>query len=167
MLKLLGMVLLFLGSAGTGLLLSKGLSRRTELILLIQKLLLALANDLSYQKTPTVQLLRDLSQDESYEKLGFLGEFRGLTVQTAPISRLWDDALQKQVGLQKEELELLRETGRILGASDSESQVNALCLQQKKLDLILAEAMQKQQTQGKLFRSMGVLAGFLLMILTF
>jgi len=161
MLKLLGMVFLFLGSAGTGLLLSKGLSKRTELILLIQKLLLTLSNDLNYQKTPTVQLLRDLSQDESYEKLGFLGEFRGLTVQTAPISRLWDDALQKQ------ELELLRETGRILGSSDSESQVNALCLQQKKLDLILAEAMQKQQTQGKLFRSMGVLAGFLLMILTF
>ena len=167
MLKLLGMVFLFLGSAGTGLLLSRGLARRTELILLIQKLLLTLSNDLSYQKTPTVRLLRDLSRDESYEKLSFLGEFRDLPVQTAPISRLWNDALEKQPGLQNEELELLRDTGKILGSADSESQVNALCLQQKKLALILEEAMAKQQTQGKLFRSMGVLCGFLLVILTF
>lgn len=167
MLKLLGMVLLFLGSAGTGLLLSRGLSKRTELILLIQKLLLQLSNDLSYQKTPTVQLLRDLSRDECYEKLPFLKEFQDLTVQKAPVSRLWDDALEKQPNLQKEERELLRETGRILGSSDSESQINALCLQQKKLELILEEALQKQQTQGKLFRSMGVLTGFLLVILTF
>ena len=106
-------------------------------------------------------------QDESYEKLSFLGEFRDLQVQTAPVSRLWNDALEKQPGLQKEELELLRDTGKILGSTDSESQVNALSLQQKKLALILEEAMAKQQTQGKLFRSMGVLCGFLLIILTF
>lgn len=167
MLKLLGMALLFLGSAGTGALLARGLVKRTELILLIQRLLLALSNDLRYQKTPTIQLLKELSRDESYEKLRFLGEFRGLTVQTAPISRLWDDALQKQTGLQKDELELLRETGKILGSADSESQINALSLQQKKLERILEESLQKQQTQGKLFRSMGVLCGFLLIILTF
>lgn len=167
MLKLLGMILLFLGSAGTGLLLSRGLAGRTERILLIQKLLLQLQNDLSYQKTPTVQLLRDLSRDENYEKLSFLGEFRDLTMQTAPISSIWDNAVQKQPGLQKEELQLLRETGKLLGSADSESQINALCLQQKKLERILEEAVQKQRTQGKLFRSMGVLTGFLLMILAF
>ena len=72
MLKLLGMVLLFLGSAGTGLLLSKGLARRTELLQLIERLLLTLSNDLRYQKTPTLRLLREIGQDESYAKLQFL-----------------------------------------------------------------------------------------------
>ncbi len=167
MLKLLGMVLLFLGSAGTGLLLSKGLARRTELLQLIERLLLTLSNDLRYQKTPTLRLLREIGQDESYAKLQFLSAFEEPTAKIAPISQLWDSALKKQMGLQNEELELLRETGRILGASDSESQVNALTLQQKKLELIITEAAQKQQTQGKLFRSMGVLCGLLLVILTF
>ena len=167
MLKLFGMVLLFLSSAGTGLLLSWRLSQRTECILLIQRLLLQLQNDLRYRKTPTAHLLRDLSRDKSYEKLSFLRAFQELTVQTAPISILWNDALQKQQGLQKEELELLRETGNILGSSDSKSQVNAIYLQQKKLELILEKSLQRQQTQGKLFRSMGVLTGFLLVILTF
>lgn len=167
MLKLLGMALLFLGSAGTGLLLSKGLARRTELLQLIERLLLALSNDLHYQKTPTLRLLREIGRDESYAKLQFLSTFAEPAAELAPISQLWDSALKKQMGLQNEELELLQETGRILGASDSESQINALSLQQKKLERILEESLQKQQTQGKLFRSMGVLCGFLLIILTF
>ncbi len=167
MLKLVGMILLFLGSAGTGALLARGLAKRTELILLIQRLLLTLSNDLRYRKTPTLQLLKGMGQDKSFEKLSFLAEFRQTTSQTAPFSQLWDEALQKQLGLQKDELELLRETGKILGSADSESQINALSLQQKKLERILEESLQKQQTQGKLFRSMGVLCGFLLIILTF
>ena len=151
MLKLLGMALLFLGSAGTGALLARGLVKRTELILLIQRLLLALSNDLRYQKTPTIQLLKELSRDESYEKLSFLGEFRQITTQTAPFSQLWEEALQKQSGLQKDELELLRETGKILGSADSESQINALSLQQKKTGAHLGGITSKTADPGEAF----------------
>ncbi len=161
MLKLLGIILIFLSSAGTGFFLNIMLCEKSERLILTEKFINEILNDLKHKKTPTDTLLKNLKKDKKYKKLLFLNE---LNFNCEPEKAI-EKAVNKQKNLSKEEKEIFMEIGKILGSYDSDSQINLLNLQQKNLQITINEALRDKKEKGKLFSSFGVLFGIFLTIL--
>jgi len=77
-----------------------------------------------------------------------------------PFSVSWPKALDECVHqLGREEAVILASLGDVLGRSDLESQLSALALTREQFEQRVGAAREKVITQGKLYRSMGILGG--------
>lgn len=117
-------------------------------------------------RSPTVYEIADsLAESERYVGLDFLGKISaesGVSFQ-----QNWCRAVSEcpPRGMTAADRELLADIGMKLGTSDSESQINTLKLQQAELLSSISAAEEDFAKKGKLYRSMGALAGAFISIM--
>ena len=163
--KWIGILLLFLSSSGTGIYASQNLRndmRRTEK-------LIALTEECSayirYQQPELDELIDILSQNSAYQEFHFL---RNISENKNPYlmpSAIWNEAIQNDNSVPVATREILESLGHILGTTDIEGQLSALELHRIQLQQILSGCRERYQKQGKLYQSLGILAGCMLGVL--
>lgn len=162
MLKILGIVLIFTASSYTGVFLSSLLSEKRERLILIKKLITEILSDLTFKKSETALLFQKLKNDKSYEKLHI---FKSLNLSEKPIFIAFEDAVKSEMSLSAEEKSLLLSIAKIIGSTDSESQINLLNFELKNLENLIEKSAVDKEEKGKLFASSGVLLGMFFAIL--
>lgn len=94
---------------------------------------------------------------------GIFGELlRSELSQREDIREAWENAAMRLSQCSfcgKEESRLLTELGQSLGTCDAEGQLSLLEMYSEKLDKLCKSADEDSRTKGKLFRSVGTLAG--------
>lgn len=127
----------------------------------------ASTNLLKSQQLPVHALLQRLWDSGTYRSFSFLSDTLEHWEEQTPPALLWKRALRLENCWTAEELRLLTEYGHILGAGTLEEQLAALEALRREWELLIMQAAEKRDREGKLYRSMGILSGILLSILMF
>ncbi|MCM1024786.1 MAG: stage III sporulation protein AB [Prevotella sp.] len=117
-------------------------------------------------RSPTVyEIAESLANSERFGGLDFLGKISA--EDDAPFQQSWCEAVSEcpPRGMTSADRELLSDIGRKLGTSDSESQINTLGLQRAELLSAISAAEEDFAKKGRLYRSLGALAGAFISIM--
>ena len=116
---------------------------------------------LKYGQVPTTELIGQLADSENFRLLPFLSRCKDRLRQGYLFPEAWRQSLSewKDSTLTAGDMEILESVADVLGGSDSESQSNTLELTISLLEQNLQEALEMKNTNGKLYRSLGVLVG--------
>lgn len=164
--KILGMALIVLCSTMIGMSLASNLSDRVKRIEESLALLGYLSDRLRYLQSPMSQLVEGAAAMERFSHLGFLRRCRDRMRGGAPFPEAWRVSVgEAERELGRELLEVLLPLGEVLGGADLDSQLASLLHAASLLESRLGDARANQQQHGKLYCSLGVLAGIAFVVI--
>ena len=164
--KWVGVLLLLGASILTGFQLASRLHDRVRLLRAVRGLIGRFSGELAYRRISTGQMLREAASDPEFTSLPFLKPAAETFDGKIAFSVIWENAVMRcRPPIAPEEREILLEIGRILGSSDRDSQQAALSLLAQRAEALLAAGTEKAAAEGKLYRSLGVLAGLFFIVL--
>lgn len=149
-------------AAYLGITASLKLSKRADELRIILLMIDKIKTCLAFEKAHTKDIIAKLCSQSEFSKLCFLNDCRNILSENSDISRAWKCSVEnssKQLHLEKSDLSLLISIGNILGSADSKSQTDELNLLAGFLNKNLESALTAYNTQGRLYRSLGVLSG--------
>jgi stage III sporulation protein AB len=155
-----------LSAAMTGVFLASGLSGRVLAAKAAEALLGYLSDRLRYLRPTVAELIDSACELESLAENRFLPLCRDEMHRGASFPSAWRTALSERPGaLGVEEAALLSGLGQVLGSADLDSQLDALACARSRLEAHIAEAEERRDKHGKLYRSLGVLTGVGIVVL--
>ena len=168
MLKILGMILIFCTSSGVGILLSNSLSKRVKEIELLLALIEKIETHIRFHQTPTPQMIVQIHKSGQFDELPFVSMCaeKMKIIKVFPIA--WRTSVEETASdthLKSEDIALVYTLSDTLGASDVDGQLSALTLLRQLLQQNLSEALEKKKSHSKMYRTLGVLAGFAVVIM--
>lgn len=123
---------------------------------------------LEYEKTPTKSLIERLSESDSLSELTFIKRCHLRMQSEINFPQVWNECLERSKGelaLNNEDYATLRQLAEVIGAYDASAQAGGIEVLQKVVNQQLEQAQGLLQTEGKMYRSLGTLAGIAVAIL--
>lgn len=169
MIKLIGAIFIITATTWTGFEASRHLSERPKQLRLLKSALQSLEAEIMYGHTPLQDAAMRLADQISKPLSRFFAEFaRKLTDTETTVREAWETSLKdvwKQTALKQREFEIMKQFGETLGRHDRLSQQKQIMLTLTHLESEEADARDKQMKYEKMVKSLGFLAGLLLIIL--
>ncbi len=157
MLKIVGIIFIFVSVSGAGFLLSFSLSEKAKRLIEIKKLINEFINDLSFRKTPVLTLINKIKND--FGNLSFLKRIKN------PVSESLKKEIDCDKTLSNEEKLLVFEFSEIIGSTNSDMQINLLKDLNLRVEEKIKNALIEKREKGRLFSLGGVLLGLFVVIL--
>lgn len=161
-LKIGGLLALFLACTAAGFLRASALGRRVRELEDFLGALAAIASEIRYSATPTEEILEKLGASPQYRELRVFAESAALLRDTRDVAKAWTLALEAakpSLSLDEGDLEALGWFGAIFGATDTQGQL-ANC---ERYTTLLAQrldrAREDQRRRGRMYSALGLLAG--------
>lgn len=170
MLKLLGAIVIVVGSSGLGFSLSQELIYRHKELKRLKRWLLYLHSQIRYQNTNLATAFYDVASKADH----LFGEFfEQVSKQMQQFdgdefSVIWKRQIEKSFAkshLKKEDKEKLCNLGDTLGCLDKQMQLDTLDYYIEQLDLDIVQASENIKNNTKLYRSLGVMGGILITLI--
>lgn len=120
---------------------------------------------IGYRCDDVYAVCRNLKSDSGFKDLTFLQYLPDEYTVGEDFHCCWNQALESQKNLGKEEKELLAYFGSVLGKSDVDRQLSSISEIQKELERIYAVRLENLQKKGRLYRTTGLLFGVMAGIL--
>ncbi len=153
---------MFLTSAGMGFLLSDRLNKRLKNLEIVLIFLDRLKTCLVYQNFPTKEIIDFLAEDSFCKSLPFITVCQELLKKQNNFPSAWKKAVQQtkgQMNLTEADLSPIFSLSDIIGSADVEHQISALLMTEELLKRQREEAEEAKRKKGRLYRSLGALAG--------
>lgn len=176
MVKLIGIMLAFLGCTALGFLKASNLRHREKLLLDFKDLLLHISTEISYFKEPLPQIFERLSAERCESEEGVISE-TGLLLRNCltayrtegiDMDRLWKNAVDfvyEDLPVTQRDVVVMKKCGDFLGQSDFAGQQDHFLLLNHQLDRQIEQAAQSADTKGKMYSRLGLSAGAVLAII--
>ncbi|MFC0613173.1 stage III sporulation protein SpoIIIAB [Scopulibacillus daqui] len=171
MIKIIGACMIIASTTGAGMFISRQFSERPKQLRQLRSALQSLEAEIMYGLTPVKEAASRLSGQLPkplslfFEKLAvkLSEEEEAVTLQSA-----WKESLEafwQQTALQKNEKEIMYQFGATLGKHDSENERKQIRLALAHLEREENEARNAQSKYEKMAKSLGLLAGLLIVLL--
>ncbi|MBS7530892.1 stage III sporulation protein AB [Hazenella sp. IB182353] len=170
MIKWIGAMLIFGSSTWIGLQQAKQLAKRPLEIRQLRTCLSLLETDISYGTKPLADACLDIASREDHlistlfaEMSKYLSDLNGQSTFTciqAAVDQVWPETVMGST-----EKRILLDLAKVLGASDRENQLSHLTIAIKSLEAQEEHAKAEQLRYSKMYRTIGVLAGTLIILL--
>lgn len=170
MFKIIGVILIILSGTGIGFKASENLIIQNTRLKKLKELLIILRGEIRYNNTVMPQALRNISRktDICFQKFLIyvaenLEKYEGKT-----IAEIWNDGVEKELNkllFGKKHLEKLKDLGNTLGFLDKEMQLSYVDLIIEQLEADIEENNQKMKDNCKLYRTLGVMGGILVVLI--
>ena len=157
-LRLLSIVFFILCGAFCGICYSEKLKRRVSICNEAEKLMRSCAVMIRTSGADIFHIIKALKGEELCF-LRFLYTLPEEFSTDCDIRKLWCDAIGNDQDMPGEEKAVLREFGSILGTSDTEGQLVAITSQLLRMEELREQRRLEYMQKGKLYRSLGVMAG--------
>ncbi|MDG4655591.1 stage III sporulation protein SpoIIIAB [Ectobacillus antri] len=171
MLKLIGAVLVVSATTCIGFQYAKKMSERPRQIRLLKTALQSLEAEIMYGHTPLREAAQRLEAQMPKPINWLFQSFqKRLENGNQTVREAWDDSLGeiwKLTALKQTEKEILKQFGETLGQHDRESQQKHILLCINHLEREEDEAKDAQARYEKMMKSLGILAGLLIVILLY
>lgn len=167
--KLLGAIFIILGTTWVGFEIAKKLSERPRQLRHLKSALQSLEAEIMYGLSPLSEacqsLAKQLPKPISYifERFSYY-----LQKQEESVDRAWAQSLQETwhlTALLETELEIMQQFGTTLGQHDKENQQKHIRLTIAHLEREEQDAREKRNRYEKMIKSLGFLAGLLIILL--
>lgn len=137
---------------------SDNLKKRCEHCALIIEMINRIGILIKYRSLSVYEISSELKMSRTFEKLDFIKnlpeEFSGES-----FSSLWIRAVEEDCSLGDEEKELLISFSEVFGVSDIEGQLSSVLMLKENLKSIQEKRCFEYEKKGKLYRSLGIIAG--------
>lgn len=167
--KLLGAIIILIASTWTGFEAARHLSERPRQLRQLKVALQSLEAEVMYGHTPISEAMMNLAKQMQKPLSWFFESFaKKLRSGETSLKVAWDESLQevwKFTAFKQGELEVMRQFGETLGQHDRASQQKHILLALAHLDREENDARDIQSRYEKMMKSLGFLAGLLLIIL--
>lgn len=165
MLKVVGIIIIIAAASFAGNYFSSALKSRAAALKRLNYMLEEIRILLRCKSATVYEIAETLAADERFSEFTFL---KRLTAEKdKPFRESWCRAVSENVprSLKKADTEILLDIGRRLGTTDLEGQLGAVRLWQSELSSAAASAEEDFAKKGKLYRSLGALAGAFIAIM--
>lgn len=168
--KLAGICLILCSSTAIGFLLSNNLKERIEELELIKKLLLMLRGEIKYSHATLSEAFQAIGKrlKAPYGSMLLQVSEQMDSMEGQTLTQIWEKNLVGALTescLRKEDREKLLALGGQLGYLDMEMQINTIELYLEQIQEEIKGARENLKKNGKLYQTMGVMAGIFLVIL--
>ncbi len=143
------------------------LSERVRTVELLISLADEISSEIRFQSFTVMEITEHIYNNANYKNLDFIAEIIKMSQTRYNIHDMWIEAVIKSDILHCEEKDIMISMGNMLGTSDTEGQISALELHKKRLERVLKNAVREYEQKGRMYRSMGVLAGAMAGIMLF
>jgi stage III sporulation protein AB len=157
--RIMAMILPIALGTGAGLYFSCRLKMREEALRELTQVLREMSLLIRHRALPVKDLFVELSRYEFIAKISKNNDFREFREN-------WVEACDELTELEKSEREILKSVGLALGTSDVEGQISMLEVNAQLLSKSCDEAHEMFLKKGKMYRSIGMLAGLFVAIMT-
>ena len=157
--KLWGILLLLLSSAGTGMLAASRLTADRQALELLCAWTEDAAASIRYTQTELPELLAMLANHPNYRRFRFAEEILGQLSPLTPPEMLWKAAVLSDTAVPDAAKEILIRLGTSLGTTDCEGQLASLALCRTQLLHAAEEAAENARVKGRMYRALGFLGG--------
>jgi len=166
--KILGSVMVISASTLAGLYISNLDSKRAIQLIEMKRALTILKSEISYALTPLPQALLNISlrTKEPVSSL-FLNIAKELEERNGQFGRIWERELLSHEGQtywKRLDIEQFMSLGSSLGYLDGEMQLNGIEMVISYIDMVTEELKVSSDKNKKMYRSLGVLGGILIVI---
>lgn len=169
MIKWMGALIIIAATTTGGFIWAKRYSDRPRQLRQLKTALQALEAEIMYGMTPLADACEHLAGQITEPLASFFRTFaERLTGSQTHVSQAWEDSLDEiwaATALGSGEREVLRQFGATLGKHDRDHQQKQIRLALTHLEREEAEARDAQQRYEKMIKSLGFLAGLLLVLL--
>jgi len=153
-----------------GLLKSMKYSIRLEQLKDLTESLSILESEMKYRRDPLPETLERISKYKSNSASDFFSLVSEILKENRTCSMIecWCKAVNECYGktsLKDEDLEVIKDIGLELGKSDISGQSNMFLRVLKRMEVCCAEAGCEKSTKGKMYKSMGITVGVVIVII--
>jgi len=162
-LKIIILILIFTISYLIGMIIAKQYSKRVEELEDMKNSLNILEAKIRFSKEPLASIFRDISKlsknKEIFEKVNE-------NMKTMLAGESWRKAIEaSNTNFKKDDIEILRNLGNMLGKTDSEGQVNQIEEIKELLNIQIENANIDKQKNEKLYKTLGMTIGLAIVII--
>ncbi|BBN99070.1 stage III sporulation protein SpoIIIAB [Sporolactobacillus terrae] len=169
MIHLIGAMLIVFASTATGLLLAKRYRDRPREIRQWRSALQSIEAEIVYGRIPVDQMAEDLALQMPLPLSNFFDTLHDQMIsERLPLQTAWSHSIEQYwpgTALKQPEKEIMIQFGTTLGTEDAENQRKHIQLALAHLEREEQEARQSQKANEKMIRSLGFLAGILIVLL--
>lgn len=169
-LKIIGMLLIFISCVLSGLILGEKYKKRVEELILFQRFVERIETEIMYTSTPILEIMGNYKDKIAHPFNQFIdnliNQFKNKPCLT--FADVWKDSLDITKNLfsfNKNDFELLIYFGTVLGSSDKENQKKYFILIKKRLEDLLRDAQRENEKNRKLYKELGIIVGLLINII--
>lgn len=162
--------MIILASSLLGMLFSLETSQKLNTLYEIQRILIMLKGEITYNKAPAADAFLNLAEHVKepfgsfFQKTGQeLNQGFGKTIET-----VWCECCDSELtglAIAPEDRQSFRELGSCMGYLDAGMQISSLTLYSEKLDMRIKESTQGMKEKQKIFKIMGVMGGIFIVLL--
>jgi len=170
MLNILGMILTLAASSALGLYMSSLGTFRKQNLLEIKKALLILKSEIEYTAAPLPEAMSNIASRTAKPISRLFYDFsqnlkdnpKGETAYQLWLSSIDDN--KKSAFLKEEDWEVVSAFGKTLGYLDKQMQVDSIQFTMEYLDAQISQLQENNNKTQKMYRSLGVIGGVLLLV---
>lgn len=162
MIKICGLTAIFIACVAAGLIKSNSLSKRVRELEAFLSAFSQISTEIRYFASPTNIIISKLDSFSEYKNLRIFGPCKENLAQTHDFSHAWCCAIDQAIpylSLKKSDIETIKGFGSTFGTTDAEGQI-ANC--ERYCELLrqrLENAREDKIKRGRMYTSLGVLAG--------
>lgn len=164
MVRFIGVFLIFSACCAAGMSISIGMKKKLERLNLFRRMTDEIATLIRYRSYTVREILVRLKENRSYSGLAFM-QNADYGYKGSSAGEIWIESIDMDSELSGEEKKLLSQLGAQLGATDTEGQLSVISVFNNELEEMIKKQSEKYAVKGKLYRSMGILAGAMFGIL--
>ena len=169
--QLLGAVLILVATSWAGFELARHLMERPKQLRQLKVALQSLEAEIMYGHTPLAEASKHIAKQLDKPLTWFFTTFANkLEKGDVSVKQAWNDSLEevwKSTAFKSAEIEILKQFGETLGQHDLATQQKHIVLAMTHLEREELDARDKQARYEKMFKSLGILSGLLLVILLY
>ena len=163
MIRIAGTLLIFLTSAAVGIFLSNSIKNKKERLIKERKMLEEISIMIRFNSFTLKEIIFELENAGLYNDFKFLNKLTIILKNVVSFPVAWEQAVKEDDILSESEKKLLTEIGYSLGTSDIDGQLSTLNIYKARLDELIEEESEKYRIKGKMYRSLGVMFGAMIM----
>ena len=157
MIKLIGILSVFMMFVLIGNYFSGILKRRTEIFRQTRVMLDKMTTLIKYRSYSVFELCDEIKNDDTLSELSFVSIEKEDGI---PFSQLWRKSIEKwNVPIKNNERDVYLNLGKSLGTTDKEGQISSLLLFDIEFEKLLSCAEKEYSEKSRLFRTLGILSG--------
>lgn len=170
MLKAAGLTAVFLVCSASGFLKSAELSKRVKQLESFIDAINLIATEIRYFASPVDVIMNKLDSLDEYKPLKIFGYCKDFMPESHDFEKVWSMSIESampKLALNKGDIEALRWFGSMLGATDVQGQKANCERYAELLKQRLAQAREEKANKGRMYSSLGILAGTFLFVVLF
>lgn len=165
MIRITGILLIFLTSTVLGMFLSNNIKNKRERLVKERKMLEEISIMIRFNSLTLKEIIYELENEELFCDFKFLKILKIMLEKPISFPEAWEQAIKKDDIISESEKKVLIELGFNLGTTDIDGQLSTLNIYKIRLDKMIEEESEKYRVKGKMYRSLGIMFGAMIGIL--